>query len=92
MADSFTIQIYGNGIASILTSTQAPHAQYRNMCATMFSRLAQSDITFAQEIMEAAFVHAFQTGSFKQDLNSVQIDISPDLNNILACEFFKYGR
>jgi len=33
-----------------------------------------------------------QTGSFKQDLNSVQIDISPDLNNILACEFFKYGR
>jgi len=92
LADGFTVQIYGNGIASIMTSTQVPHSQYRIMCATIFSGLAQSNITFAQEIIESAFIQASQTGSFKQDLNSVQIDISPDINNILACEFFKYGK
>jgi len=49
------------------------------MCATMFSGLAGSNITFAQEAIEGAFIQASQTGSFNQDLNSVQIDISPDL-------------
>ena len=92
MADEFRIQIYGNGIASILTSTQASHSKYRDMCAIMLSGLSGANITFAQEAIAGAFIHAAQTGKFQQDLNSVQIIISPDINNILACEFFKYGK
>lgn len=90
MIEPFQFQIYGNGIAKILTTTQAPHSQYRNLCAVMFSGLSGADITFSQEAMNAAFLNASQNGKFRQDINTVQIEIGPDLNNILECELFRY--
>ena len=90
VVEPFQFQIYGNGIAKILTSTQASHSQYRHLCAVMFSGLSGAEINFSKEAIEAAFLYASQNGKFRQDINTVQIEISPDLNNILECELFRY--
>lgn len=88
---AFRIQVLGLGIAKIDTTTQASHSNYREMCAAVFSGISKSDLDFAAEAINGAFIRATVAGSFKHTINNVEIKISPDLNGIMGCQFFTHG-
>jgi hypothetical protein len=91
VAETFDIRVYGAGIVEIPTTTQSSHANYREMCAAVFSAISGSNLDFAAEAIEGAFLKASQTGSFKHDVANTQITISQGSSGVLECRFFKYG-
>jgi len=88
----FSISIYGAGLATIRTSKQSAFVNYIELCAVTFGAISGSSFQFAREAMAGAFSNAVQQGSFKTDIGSVQIKISPGIDNIQSCQFFKYGQ
>ncbi len=91
MAGDFQLQVYGAGIAEVLTSTQFPHRDYRKMCVAVFSAISGSNIDLSAELIEGAFVKASQSGPIQSKVANTQIEIEPSWDGLLACSFFKYG-
>lgn len=91
VAGNFDIRVYGAGIAEIPTTTQSTHANYREICAAVFSAISGSNLDFSAEAVNGAFLKASQVGSFKYELAGTQISIRPDSNGVMGCRFFKYG-
>lgn len=90
LVGSFDVSIYGNGIAEVRTSTQQPHSEYVGLCAAVFAGISGSDLGFSREAIVGAFNQARQAGRFELDVAGVEIRVSPDLSNLLACRFYKY--
>ena len=90
-AEQLRIQVFGAGIATIETTSQASRADYVEMCAVLFAAISGTNVKSAGETVGEAYGRAMGAGSFKQDINGVQIQISPDLSGTMECTFFKYG-
>ena len=84
------IQAYGRGIIEVMTTSQLPHSQYRDVCAAAFAGLSGAAMSFADEVIAEAFQIASAQGSFNQDIQGVEIEVRPSSDDVLGCQFFKY--
>jgi hypothetical protein len=85
------VEIMGAGLAMVRTTNQASGSDYQRLCAVVFAALSGSQLWFAFDVMPGWFDVASTRGRFKDDIYGIGIDIKPDSDNLLECQFFQYG-
>ena len=86
----FSVNISGAGIARVEINTQKSHANYREVCAIVFSAIANVGTELAREIIGQSF-HDAVSRSVERDMMGVKVSIGPELSApLLSCRFFMY--